>query len=146
MEQFICNCDIRSGAKRGTSPEWKDCYRALLKEAQSTPAQPSTEGASPDAIYQAGYDEGFMNGRLDESRPLAEDARNAVEWRESLADVMREMPSRTWRNDGNAPGHAHGIAGIWDSDNGALAGKPCAWCLAWSAARSALAAMSPEPK
>lgn len=35
--------------------------------------------------------------------------------------------------------------GIWDDDNGALAGKPCAWCIAWNGAADALAA-APSPQ
>ena len=71
-------------------------------------------------------------------------------WRPILDAVMREMPRsvRHYRlDDGNAPGHAHQVAGIWDSDNGDLAGKPCAWCLAWNTARAMLAAApaSQEP-
>lgn len=68
-------------------------------------------------------------------------------WKPVLEAVMREMPkaARYYRlDDGNAPGHAHKVAGIWDSDNGDLAGKPCAWCLAWNTARAMLAA-APAP-
>lgn len=46
-----------------------------------------------------------------------------------LEAVRREL-SRENRN-GDAPGHLHQIPGIWDSDNGDIAGKPCAWCLTW---------------
>lgn len=46
-----------------------------------------------------------------------------------LEAVRREL-SRENRN-GDAPGHSHQIPGIWDSDNGDRAGKPCAWCLTW---------------
>jgi hypothetical protein len=31
-----------------------------------------------------------------------------------------------------APGHAHQIRGVWDDDNGDLAGKPCAKCALWA--------------
>lgn len=31
-----------------------------------------------------------------------------------------------------SPGHHHQIPGIWDSDNGDLAGKPCAKCALWA--------------
>jgi hypothetical protein len=48
--------------------------------------------------------------------------------REILEAVRRELDDE---QPGNAPGHAHRIVGIWDSDNGAKAGKPCAWCLTW---------------
>lgn len=60
-------------------------------------------------------------------------------WRELLEAVVRELPGHRER-EGNAPGHAHSIPGIWDGDNGAKAGKPCAWCIAWNAACNALAA------
>ena len=45
-----------------------------------------------------------------------------------LEAVRREMDED---DDGNAPGHRHQITGVWDDDNGELAGKPCAWCLTW---------------
>lgn len=64
-------------------------------------------------------------------------------WKPILEAVMREMPRsvRHYRlDDGNAPGHGHQVAGTWDSDNGDLAGKPCAWCLAWNTAKAMLAA------
>ena len=35
--------------------------------------------------------------------------------------------------------HDHTIPGIWDSDNGDLAGKPCEWCAQLNAARAYLA-------
>lgn len=71
----------------------------------------------------------------------AQALRDAQPWREILAAVLREHPEQTWRRDGNAPGHGHDIPGIWDSDNGSLAGKPCAWCLTWKTAVEAIAAM-----
>jgi len=46
-----------------------------------------------------------------------------------LEAVRNELGSDC--DDGNAPGCGHSIPGIWDSDNGARAGKPCAWCLTW---------------
>lgn len=49
--------------------------------------------------------------------------------REILEAVRRELDRGN--QDGNAPGHGHQVPGIWDSDNGARAGKPCAWCLTW---------------
>lgn len=61
--------------------------------------------------------------------------RDLVDWQEVLAAVKREAPERlTSHARGNAPGHSHSISGVWDDDNGALAGKECAWCKAWSAA------------
>lgn len=38
----------------------------------------------------------------------------------------------------DVPGHSHRIPGIWDSDNGELAGKECQWCKSWNAALSLL--------
>lgn len=66
-------------------------------------------------------------------------------WRDVLEAVLREMPGRK-DNNGNAPGHGHRIPGIWDSDNGPLAGKPCAWCLAWNTAKKMLAATPTPPE
>jgi hypothetical protein len=67
-------------------------------------------------------------------------------WKALLAAVERELtrakhwgkyPER-WQGTENAPGHSHSIKGIWDSDNGDIAGTECSWCLAWNAARKAL--------
>ena len=61
--------------------------------------------------------------------------KDLVDWQEVLAAVKREVPERfTSHARGNAPGHSHSISGVWDDDNGVLAGKECAWCKAWSAA------------
>lgn len=49
--------------------------------------------------------------------------------------VVAEHPRRSHKNDGNGPGHGHAIPGVWDEDNGELAGKPCAWCSIWNAAK-----------
>lgn len=86
-----------------------------------------------------------INAALDEWS--AEDRameRDAARWRDLLAAVMRELPSRSTFS-GNAPGHCHNIPGVWDSDNGALSGKSCAWCMTWAAARAALAQAQPGP-
>lgn len=67
-----------------------------------------------------------------------------TEWKSLLEAVLREMPGDD--GDGNAPGHAHEVPGVWDSDNRPeIAGKPCAWCLAWNAAKAALAAAPTLP-
>lgn len=63
-------------------------------------------------------------------------------WLEILEAVLREMPARKGVN-GNAPGHGHRIAGIWDDDNGPLSGKPCAWCMTWNKVKAMLAAQQP---
>lgn len=60
-----------------------------------------------------------------------------ADWQSVVAAVKREIPERfTLHSRGNAPGHGHSTPGVWDDDNGALAGKECAWCKAWSAAMS----------
>lgn len=61
-------------------------------------------------------------------------------WRPVLEAVMRELPRshNSFNRPGNAPGHGHDVPGIWDSDNGDLSGKPCAWCLAWNTAKALL--------
>ncbi|WP_186139372.1 hypothetical protein [Burkholderia gladioli] len=69
-------------------------------------------------------------------------------WRNLLAAMTREIDDgeygQPWRGTENAPGHAHDVPGVWDTDNGSKAGKPCAWCMTWNRARAALAA-SPAP-
>jgi hypothetical protein len=63
--------------------------------------------------------------------------KDLVDWQGVVAAVKREVPERfTSHARGNAPGHGHSISGVWDDDNGALAGKECAWCKAWNAAMS----------
>lgn len=67
-----------------------------------------------------------------ECEALRKDLRN---WQEVVDAVKREAADRvTHTSHGNAPGHCHSISGVWDGDNGALAGKECAWCKTWNAA------------
>lgn len=62
------------------------------------------------------------------------------DFRDVFAAVIRELENnRFGGHNGNAPGHAHDIPGVWDSDNGALAGQPCAWCALWNKAKAMLA-------
>jgi len=60
----------------------------------------------------------------------------------AVAGALRELtaliPHRRFPADGNAPGHVHAVAGIWD--NGARAGESCDWCAAWKSAHDTLAA------
>lgn len=56
-----------------------------------------------------------------------------------LQDMLRALVEQMAQGEapnGDAPGHFHDRAGIWDSDNGELAGKPCAWCRLWKEARA----------
>lgn len=53
-----------------------------------------------------------------------------------LVDILEEIMQSAPRNvgrwaGGNAPGHCHAVAGIWDPDNGAKAGLKCGWCNVW---------------
>jgi len=65
---------------------------------------------------------------------------------DALAEAIETLEDLRTEEDGgqcganDAPGHRHTVPGIWDDDNGELAGKPCAWCAAWDQARAALAA------
>ncbi|WP_147723755.1 hypothetical protein [Burkholderia pseudomallei] len=80
---------------------------------------------------------------LAEVEAAAADKRDALTFRDLMAAVIRNINqgeyNRPYRGIENAPGHAHDMPGIWDSDNGAKAGTQCAWCATWNAARAALA-------
>lgn len=56
---------------------------------------------------------------------------------EALQDVLHTFDDRHDRQ--GHPDHCHRIPGIWDEDNGARAGKPCADCAAFDRARVVLA-------
>lgn len=58
--------------------------------------------------------------------------------------VIDELNARRRSGDRNSPGHGHKVPGVWDSDNGVLAGKPCAWCAVWTKATEMRAAMAKE--
>lgn len=58
-----------------------------------------------------------------------------MELKALLAGLLDELGERDC-DDGNAPGHSHEIPGVWDSDNGKKAGKPCAWCAIWAKAKA----------
>lgn len=58
-----------------------------------------------------------------------------------VSDMLRDLVTQLERkNRGHvdAPGHCHEVPGVWDSDNGELAGKPCAWCALWNHAKAAV--------
>lgn len=52
--------------------------------------------------------------------------------------TMHELVTQLAERDSgqDAPGHCHSVPGIWDQDNGELAGKPCAWCALWHKAKT----------
>lgn len=63
-----------------------------------------------------------------------------------MAAVFRELEHRHGDERGNAPRHSHTIPGVWDEDNGELAGKPCAWCALWNKGKEMIkAASTPTP-
>ncbi|WP_176317106.1 hypothetical protein [Burkholderia vietnamiensis] len=78
-----------------------------------------------------------------ELQSAAADKRDALAFRDLMAKVIREINhgeyNHPYRGIENAPMHGHKVPGIWDSDNGAKSGTPCAWCATWNAARAALA-------
>ena len=71
--------------------------------------------------------------------------KDAEHWRNIVPRLLGEIPARD-RGDGNAPGHAHQTPGVWDSDNGSLANKPCAWCAVWNEAKATMTSSSKEGK
>lgn len=57
------------------------------------------------------------------------------EYRELLRELLVQLCENPGiREDGNAPGHAHQVPGVWDDDNDELSGKSCAWCAVWTRA------------
>lgn len=105
------------------------------------------EAATPDVIVALLDKMDAMeseNNRLRaELEAAAADKRDALAFRDLMAKVIREINhgeyNHPYRGIENAPMHGHEVPGIWDSDNGAKAGTPCAWCATWNAARAALA-------
>lgn len=55
-----------------------------------------------------------------------------------LRNLVQQLDARN-KGHVDAPGHRHEIPGIWDSDNGELAGKSCAWCALWKEAKATVA-------
>jgi hypothetical protein len=100
-------------------PNWTDYYYIALY-TDPTPCKTCEALARTVMMDQTSHDTAPPRkewvGLTDEDREILEAVRNELD---------RD------RRDGNAPGHGHSIPGIWDSDNGDRAGKPCAWCLTW---------------
>lgn len=112
-----------------TGEEIRQCEAALA--AQQAPSQPPakvvrTDPAQPWTVeHLKSYPTEalvLLNAKVEREGLTEED-------RAILAAVVRELGKG---DAGNAPGHAHAVPGIWDSDNGNRAGKPCAWCLCWA--------------
>lgn len=101
---------------------------------QTTPLEP--EPGNPMWSRRIQLDE--VIAERDQLRAECEQLRRDAERYQSLMEaVLREIPHREGRR-GNAPGHGHSVPGVWDCDNGALAGKKCAWCKVWNEALTAL--------
>lgn len=79
---------------------------------------------------------------LCERQPYA--SQNTVELAELLSGLV-DIASKRNRGRRGSPNHSHSIPGVWDGDNGELAGKPCAECALYDLAVAKLAAMRKEP-
>ncbi len=93
-------------------------------------------GCRVDEVYEPGGETGEPSLRiaycsLHAAAPKLRDAAKEIE--RTRVEILEEDVG------GDAPGHSHDVRGIWDSDNGDLAGKPCEWCAAWTSLRDALA-------
>lgn len=97
-----------------------------IKQAQALEYAGTPEGSAALAESKR-Y--GLAADRIDELAAQVE-ATNAL-----MSELLDQLGERE-DGRGNAPGHGHEIPGIWDSDNGALAGKPCAWCATWAHAKA----------
>lgn len=51
-----------------------------------------------------------------------------------LVDLVDLWNKKSHREYGS-PNHSHSVPGVWDSDNGELANKPCAECALYDEAR-----------
>lgn len=54
---------------------------------------------------------------------------------EALLKRWHEQGKPRLSRDGNSPNHSHSVAGIWDSDNGDIAGHECAECALFEMAK-----------
>lgn len=61
----------------------------------------------------------------------------------ALLRGLVEIVGRKNRGRSGSPNHGHSTPGIWDSDNGDLAGKPCAECALYDLAVARIAALHP---
>jgi hypothetical protein len=112
-----------------------------------------------------GYDTGgeplYPQSALDALRGEVAAAYAAVEskagweWKRKAEEAERRVAEleallRAWHAEesrygvrSQAPGHLHQVPGIWDSDNGPLAGTPCAKCALWEQIREIARSESP---
>ncbi|HDR9134423.1 TPA: hypothetical protein QDA91_005598 [Burkholderia vietnamiensis] len=127
-----------------TPMEAADAIHLLLAEVEAAKEQSRKWQALTESSQQVAE---MAQRRADKIRAeleaAAADKRDALAFRDLMAKVIREINhgeyNHPYRGIENAPMHGHEVPGIWDSDNGAKAGTPCAWCATWNAARAALA-------
>ena len=115
---------------------------ALPPKQPDAVSVPSDTALRRAAKFLAGIDNGCNEVKT--LRALVANAQvgKAVSVPDGLVDVMtavyRELEHRKGDRRGNAPGHGHAIPGVWDEDNGALAGTTCAWCALWNKGKEML--------
>lgn len=63
-----------------------------------------------------------------------DDSRELARLKGLICAMVDHLERRRKYRDGNAPGHGHDTPGVWDIDNGELAGKKCSWCELWQEA------------
>jgi len=124
-----------------TKEEHEDILRALSLLASVEESQDDLLSQLRVAAITATVFSGLMTERI-EYRAAAlivslreEVARKDAE-NEHVAEMFVAVVEQLDDDRNQAPGHAHNIPGIWDRDNGPLAGKPCAWCALWREARN----------
>lgn len=145
---------LRDAAKKATPGPWRmeddeDSAAGAMYIRQDTPDwrepiarlygwhdQNYLEVADPTTILELLAERDALLAERDAAQ------KDAERFREIVAAVVREHPHRS-ANRGNAPGHGHSVPGVWDSDNGALAGTECAWCKTWNEAIAALQGAQP---
>lgn len=92
------------------------CAGSLFRSYDAIPARLLPPVGSPVPLYAS---------------PLPQEPREAEGMTDEDRAILEAVRRELEEYDGNAPGHAHEVPGIWDSDNGAKSGQPCAWCLTW---------------
>ena len=80
-----------------------------------------------------------LEAQLSATQPAAQGL-DAERLRHLLCKMVDQLERRRKYRYGNAPGHCHNTPGIWDSDNGKLAGQKCGWCEVWQEALEVYAA------
>jgi hypothetical protein len=102
-------------------------------------------GAYWDCAYQEGHlgrqDGDKANAILHEIRRAATAlvAEERARWEPAAEKAYKALCEESAAYDeplSHAPGHAHAVPGVWDDDNGELAGKRCAWCATWAKAKA----------